>query len=57
MQKVDVVVILTISWHQSIHATALATFAETVGGLAALSTLKKQDKANLRNLSIEVRLI
>ncbi|CAO3678760.1 unnamed protein product [Umbelopsis vinacea] len=40
---------------KSIHATALATFAETVGGLAVLSTLKKQDKANLGNLSIEYK--
>jgi hypothetical protein len=33
---------------------ALATFAETVGGLATYSTLKKEDSANLANFSIEV---
>lgn len=38
----------------SLHATALATFAETVGGLAALSTLKNDDRAILVNLNIEV---
>ncbi|KAH8552213.1 hypothetical protein BGW37DRAFT_491009 [Umbelopsis sp. PMI_123] len=38
---------------KSIHPMALATFAETVGGLATHSTLKKEDKANLFNFSIE----
>ncbi|CAO3664362.1 unnamed protein product [Umbelopsis ramanniana] len=38
---------------KSISPMALATFAETVGGLATYSTLKKEDSANLANFSIE----
>jgi hypothetical protein len=40
---------------KSIHPTALATFAETVGGLALLSNLKKKDRAILVSLKVEVR--
>ncbi|OZJ03807.1 hypothetical protein BZG36_03015 [Bifiguratus adelaidae] len=40
---------------KSIHATALCTFAETVGGLAALSTLGKKDRAILVALNIEYK--
>ena len=41
----------------SIHATALATFAETIGGLALMSTLKNKDRAILVSLRMEVRLL
>lgn len=37
-----------------IHPTALATFAETTGGLALLSNLKKKDKAILISIKMEV---
>ncbi|KAL1936759.1 hypothetical protein VTP01DRAFT_893 [Rhizomucor pusillus] len=40
---------------KSIHATALATFAETVGGLALMSTLKKKDRAILVGLNMEYK--
>lgn len=37
-----------------IHPTALATFAETTGGLALLSNLKKKEKAILISIKMEV---
>lgn len=40
----------------SIHATALATFAETTGGLALLSNLKKKDRAILVSIKMEVSI-
>ncbi|RUS22001.1 hypothetical protein BC937DRAFT_90674 [Endogone sp. FLAS-F59071] len=39
----------------SIHAGALATFAETIGGVAALSTLSKKDRAILTSLKIDFK--
>lgn len=44
-----------LNGYYSLHATALATFAETVGGLAALSTLNNDDRAILVNLNVEVK--
>ncbi|ORX45869.1 Thioesterase/thiol ester dehydrase-isomerase [Hesseltinella vesiculosa] len=38
---------------KSIHATALATFAETVGGLALMSQFKRRDRAILVSLSVK----
>ncbi|KAI8063913.1 hypothetical protein BC940DRAFT_306681 [Gongronella butleri] len=38
---------------KSIHATAMATFAETVGGLALMSQFKRQDRAILVSLSAQ----
>ncbi|KAJ8663881.1 hypothetical protein O0I10_000156 [Lichtheimia ornata] len=40
---------------KSIHATALATFAETIGGLALMSTLKNKDRAILVSLRMEYK--
>lgn len=40
---------------KSIHATALATFAETVGGLALTSNLKPKDRTILVSLNMQVR--
>ncbi|RUS35611.1 hypothetical protein BC938DRAFT_482908 [Jimgerdemannia flammicorona] len=40
----------------SIHAGALVTFAETIGGLAAISTLNIKDRAILISLKIDVCL-
>ncbi|KAI9250151.1 hypothetical protein BDA99DRAFT_522990 [Phascolomyces articulosus] len=40
---------------RSIHATALATFAETIGGLALMSTLGKKDRAILTSLKMEYK--
>ncbi|KAG2220270.1 hypothetical protein INT45_009885 [Circinella minor] len=40
---------------KSIHATALATFAETIGGLAITSTLGKKDRAILTSLKMEYK--
>lgn len=39
----------------SIHPTALATFAETTGGLALMSNLKKKDRAILVAIKMEVK--
>ncbi|RCI05430.1 hypothetical protein CU098_013499 [Rhizopus stolonifer] len=38
---------------QKTHNTAIATFAETVGGLTLMSNLKKKDRAILKNIRIE----
>ncbi|KAI8081426.1 uncharacterized protein BX664DRAFT_340368 [Halteromyces radiatus] len=38
---------------KSIHATALATFAETVGGLALMTNLKTKDRAILISMNIK----
>ncbi|ORZ08093.1 hypothetical protein BCR42DRAFT_425213 [Absidia repens] len=40
---------------KSIHATALATLAETVGELALLSTLKPKDRAILTSVKMEFK--
>jgi acyl-coenzyme A thioesterase PaaI-like protein len=40
----------------SIHATALATFAETVGGLALMTNLKSKDRAILGSINVKVRM-
>ena len=40
--------------YYSVHATALATFAETIGGLAIMSTLGTKDRAILTSLKMEV---
>ena len=40
-----------------IHPTALATFAETTGGLALMSNLKKKDKAILLSIKMEVSVL
>ncbi|KAG0736558.1 hypothetical protein G6F16_008153 [Rhizopus arrhizus] len=40
---------------QGIHNTAIATFAETVGGLTLMSNLKKKDRAILKNIKIEYK--
>ncbi|SAL95719.1 hypothetical protein [Absidia glauca] len=41
--------------YDSIHATALATLAETVGELALLSTLKAKDRAILTSVNMEFK--
>ncbi|KAI8379390.1 uncharacterized protein BYT42DRAFT_495985 [Radiomyces spectabilis] len=40
---------------KSIHASALATFSETVGELALVSTLQDKDTATLKSLQIEYK--
>jgi hypothetical protein len=40
----------------SIHATALATFAESVGELGLLSSLKDKEEITLLSLELEVNL-
>ncbi|KAI8890380.1 hypothetical protein K501DRAFT_236592 [Backusella circina FSU 941] len=45
----------THNTQKGIHPTALATFAETVGGLALLSNLKKKDRAILISLKVEYK--
>ncbi|KAI7895495.1 uncharacterized protein EV154DRAFT_495113 [Mucor mucedo] len=40
---------------KGIHATALATFAETTGGLALMSNLKKKDRAILVSIKMEYK--
>ncbi|KAI8097858.1 uncharacterized protein B0P05DRAFT_94591 [Gilbertella persicaria] len=40
---------------KGIHPTALATFAETIGGLALLSNLRKKDKAILTSIKMEYK--
>ncbi|GAA5810311.1 hypothetical protein MFLAVUS_003732 [Mucor flavus] len=40
---------------KGIHATALATFAETTGGLALLSNLKNKDRAILVSIKMEYK--
>ncbi|KAI8373768.1 hypothetical protein BD560DRAFT_446278 [Blakeslea trispora] len=40
---------------KGIHPTALATFAETTGGLALLSNLRKKDKAILTSIRMEYK--
>lgn len=41
----------------SIHATALATFAESVGELCLLSNLQAKDEISLLSLELEVNYI
>jgi hypothetical protein len=41
----------------SIHPTALATFAETTGGLALLSNMRKKDRAILISIKMEVMFV
>ncbi|CAO3595786.1 unnamed protein product [Absidia cylindrospora] len=38
---------------KSIHATALATFAETVGGLTLMTNLKSKDRAILGSINVK----
>ncbi|KAI8973778.1 hypothetical protein BDF20DRAFT_884000 [Mycotypha africana] len=40
---------------KGIHPTALATFAETTGGLALMSNLKKKDRAILKSITMEYK--
>ncbi|KAI9028979.1 hypothetical protein CLU79DRAFT_737001 [Phycomyces nitens] len=40
---------------KSIHTTALATFAETVGGLALLSLINGKDRATLTSLKVDYK--
>ncbi|KAI9494641.1 hypothetical protein BDB00DRAFT_817631 [Zychaea mexicana] len=40
---------------RSIHATAMATFAETIGGLALMSTIGQKDRAILVSLKMEYK--
>jgi hypothetical protein len=48
-------VLTCIFFYFSIHPTALATFAETTGGLALMSNLKKKDRAILVSIKMEVK--
>lgn len=45
----------THNTQKGIHATALATFAETTGGLALLSNLRKKDRAILVSIKMEYK--
>ncbi|KAK4518044.1 uncharacterized protein ATC70_001394 [Mucor velutinosus] len=45
----------THNTQKGIHPTALATFAETTGGLALMSNLKKKDKAILISIKMEYK--
>ncbi|KAI9473737.1 MAG: hypothetical protein EXX96DRAFT_579155 [Benjaminiella poitrasii] len=45
----------THNTQKGIHPTALATFAETTGGLALMSNLKKKDRAILNSIKMEYK--